>query len=54
MDIPVKYYWCGVDIETMNKEQLINVVKGLVQELNNSRATAKTVIDMQRRLTKAS
>ena len=43
-DFPMKTLWMGRDIETMSREELIDVVKRLGRDLENTRNLAASTI----------
>jgi hypothetical protein len=53
-EIPMKTFWMGRDIEDMSREELIEVVKQLGRDLENTRSFATSSIRTMANLVHAS
>ncbi len=48
MEIPMKMYWMGEDIETLPRERLIEIISHMGRELDASRDRTMKVLEMSR------
>ena len=47
-EIPTKMYYIGKDVESLTREELIDVVRYLGREMESTRAITQSVINMER------
>lgn len=48
MEIPMKRYWMGEDVDNMPREKLLEIIGHLAKELESARSLTQSVIDMNR------
>lgn len=48
MKVPMKSYWMGEPIDDMPREKLLEIIEHLGRELEATRKSAQSVIDIQR------
>lgn len=47
-EIPMKLYWMGEDLETLDRDMLIEVIKQLHKEVESTRSMLRATIDINR------
>jgi DnaJ-class molecular chaperone len=45
-DVPTKSYWMGKDIETLNREELLDVVRYLAHDLEETRRSVRSMVEI--------
>lgn len=46
MDIPMKCYWMGEDVDTLPRERLMEIIHHLNQQLESARRCTSSIIEI--------
>lgn len=46
VDVPTKSYWLGRDIETLSREELLDVVRSLGRDLEEARRSIHSMVEI--------
>jgi hypothetical protein len=48
MDVPMKSYWMGQDVDTLPRETLMEIIHHLNQQLESARNATRSIVEINR------